>query len=120
MDKFQVLQSFWEGFGLPAYDADTVPDEAQLPYITYSPVWDDFGQTTIMNASIWYRSSKWAEITRKAEQISDMITRGGKVLNYDSGALWIKKGTPWAQRMGDPEDDSIRRILLNIEVEYFD
>ena len=36
----------------------------------------------------------------------------------DEGAIWIKLGTPWAQRMSDSTDDSIRRIVLAIEVEY--
>ena len=55
----------------------------------------------------------------KAEEIAEFITRGGRMVKYDDGAIWIQKGTPWAQRMGDP-DDMIRRIVLSVVVEFLD
>lgn len=119
MNKMQAYQSFLEGFGLPVYDSGTVPDDAELPYITYSPVYDSFGYTIPTNISLWYRGTKWDAISLKAEEISERITRGGIMLRYDDGAMWIQKGRPWAQRMTDP-DDTIRRIVLNIEIEFVD
>jgi hypothetical protein len=38
MNKSQALQSFWESFGIPAYNEYTVPDNAEMPYITYSVI----------------------------------------------------------------------------------
>jgi hypothetical protein len=38
---------------------------------------------------------------------------------YDKGVIWFKKGNPFLQRMADP-DDAIRRIVVNIEVEYLE
>lgn len=35
MDRAQAIHSFWNSFGLKAYDENTVPDNAKLPYITY-------------------------------------------------------------------------------------
>ena len=34
-NKWQTLQAFFEGFGRTAYDENTVPDDAALPYLTY-------------------------------------------------------------------------------------
>lgn len=117
MTKMQALNSFWNGFGLTAYDESTVPDNAPLPYITYSAGEDDFNHPVSLTASIWYRSKTWVDITNKLDQISEWISRGGIMVAYDQGAMLIRKGTPFAQRVKD-EDDSIRRIYMNIEVEF--
>ena len=69
MDKAQTLHNFWSGFGLPAYASGTVPDNAILPYITYDVSTDSFDYVVNLNASLWYRSMKWDEISQKAEEI---------------------------------------------------
>lgn len=120
MNKIQTLHSFWSGFGLKAYDETSVPDDAQLPYITYEVSDDQFGEPRIQSASLWYHSSSWADITAKEQEIADFITRGGRMLKYDGGAIWLQKGTPWAQRMAEPNDEMIRRIVLTVVVEFLD
>lgn len=120
MDKFQALQSFWESFELPAYDENTVPtgDSAPtLPYITYDAVTSNFGSTVALSGSLWYYGTSWSQITTKMLEIQSEIGRGGKMIPMDDGALWIKQGNPFAQRMADP-NDMIRRIYMNIEVEF--
>lgn len=118
MNNIQALHSFWSSFGLKAYDETSVPDDAQLPYITYEVSDDDFGHTLAQTASLWYRSSSWADITEKEMQIADFIGRGGRMIAYDGGAIWLQKAQPWAQRMSDPSDEMIRRIVLNVQVEF--
>jgi len=120
MNKMQALHHFWSSFGLPAYDGTSVPDVAALPYITYEAVSDEFGNTVPATASLWYRSTSWADITAKEMQISDYITRGGLMIRYDDGAMWIQKASPWAQRMSDPNDDMVRRIVMNVTIEFMD
>ena len=119
MNKTQALNNFWNSFDLPAYDVSSVPDGAALPYITYSVAEDDFGYPVSLSASIWYRSMRWDDISLKSKQIANKITRGGIIVSYDDGAIWITKGTPFAQRIQD-EDNSIRRIFINVEVEFLD
>lgn len=124
MNKVQAYQSFWSSFGLTAYDENTVPDDAMTvndgKYITYEMSDSDFGNTVALTASIWYRGYSWAEITEKELSIANEISRGGKLIPCDGGAIWIQKGSPWAQRMPDSSSDSIRRIVLNVEVEFLD
>ena len=117
MDSVQTLHKFWSGFGLPAYDETTVPDDAKVPYITYEASDDFFGSNLSLTASLWYRSTSWQAITEKEKEIANAISLGGKMLQCDEGAIWIKRGTPWAQRMSDSSDNMIRRIVLNIELE---
>lgn len=120
MDKAQAIYNFWAGFALPAYDETQVlPEDAPLPRITYETATDSFGQEIALTASLWYYSTSWKDITQKAAEISQSIGMGGKIIRTDNGALWIKRGSPFAQRMGD-SNDSIRRIVLNISAEFFE
>lgn len=120
MTKEQALTKFWESFGLAAYDENSVPsgeNKPSYPYITYNVITGSFGSDISLTASLWYKSSSWAAITNKADEISKVIGLGGIMLTYDDGAIWIKRGDSFAQRMNDP-NDSIRRIYLNIIAEY--
>lgn len=120
MDKVQAINDFWNGFDLKAYDAVSVPDEAQMPYITYEISTDSFGQQLSQTASIWYRSASWKDVQQKEMEIADYIGRGGLMIQYDDGAVWLRKGTPWAMRIVGEGDEYVRRIALNVEVEFID
>lgn len=120
MDKEQALYAFWAGFNWPAYDEQTVPDEATLPYITYEDAVSGFNNDIALTADLWYRSREWSQITAKAKEIVAAIGRGGKLVQYKGGAFWIKLSTPNYTRTSDPSDDGVRRIKFNLTIEYFD
>lgn len=121
MNKIQALNQFWQdASGLQVYDETSVPDDAQLPYLTCEFTSDSFGTELALTASLWYRSASWVAITQKEITISDYIGRGGRMVAYTDGAFWIRKGTPWAQRMSEASDDMIRRIVLNVSIEFID
>lgn len=120
MDKFMALQSFWASFGIDAYDENTVPAgeyRPELPYITYEVSVSDFRHPVLLHASIWYYGTSWAPITAKLAEVESALANGGIFLPCDDGAIWITKGTPFAQRMSDP-NDMVRRIYLNTTAEY--
>jgi len=120
MDKAQALHEFWSSFSLVAIDEQSAYDETiDLPdnYITYEVQTANFGDSVALTASLWYKSTSWAAITQKADEIAEYIGWGGKVLPIDYGYIWIKLGTPFAQRMS-AEQDNIRRIVLNISVDF--
>lgn len=120
MNKAQALQQFWSGFGLPAYAENTVPDNAVLPYITYDVSTDSLDAPMVLNASLWYRSMSWKDISLKAEEIAQyIVTMYPPSIQIDSGRMYITKGSPFAQRMGDEGGTDIRRIVLTVNVEFF-
>ena len=116
-DKWTALNKFWNRFEIPAYDEHTVPEGAQTPYITYEAATADLDEKVPLTASIWYKSNSWAEISRKATEISDYIG-GGAGEMYEGGRMWVTKETPFAQRMEEPDDRLIRRIVISIAVEF--
>ena len=118
MTKAAAIYQFWSGFGLTAYEENTVPTDATFPYITYQLVTDSFDREVPVTASLWYRSESWTGINAKTEEISQKISRGGKIISCDDGAIWMKRGQPFAQSMGDKSDDLIKRKYLNITAEF--
>ena len=118
MTKASALYQFWNSFGLIAYEENTVPDDASFPYITYQLVTDSFDREIRLTASLWYRSESCTAINAKTEEISQKISRGGKIISCDGGAIWLKRGQPFAQNMGDESDDLIKRKYLNITAEF--
>lgn len=120
MDKWQAIQSFWSGFGVPAYDEATVPSGGSLPdfpYITYNVQTGAMDDFILLTASIWDRSNSWVRVSNIADQIAEFIGYGYALIEIDDGYVVIRRGAPFAQRMSD-EDDSIRRIIITINVEY--
>lgn len=120
MDKEQAIHSFWSSFGLPAYDENTVPDDAVMPYITYSVSTGSLEDQLSLGGSVWYRSTSWAEAARKVNQIAEFIGAGGhRIMRIDDGYLYLTKGVPFSNRMSDPGDDMTRRVYINVNAEFF-
>ena len=127
MTKAAAIYQFWNSFGIKAYEENTVidadeegnPVEPTFPYITYQLVTDSFDREVSATASLWYRSESWTAINAKTEEISAHIGLGGKIIKCDGGRIWIKRGQPFAQNMGDESDDLIKRKYLNLTFEFF-
>ena len=121
MTKEAALYNFWASFGLPAYDESSVPtgDNAPpFPYITYQVSTSYFENPVILSASVWYRSTSWVDANAKAQEIGSKISRGGILLRCEGGAVWISRGSPFAQSMGDSSDPEIKRKYLNITAKF--
>lgn len=118
MDKAQALHTFWSGFGIPAYDENSVPDDAVMPYITYTVATDSIDNPVPLTASIWYDSTAWDTISQKAEEVAETVGKQGHLsIPVDGGYLYMTKGTPFIQRMPDTSD-TVKRIYINIMVEF--
>ena len=118
MTKAAAIYQFWSGFGLTAYEENTAPEDAAFPYITYQLVTDSFDREVAATASLWYRDESWTAINAKTEEIGEYIDNTLPI-KCDGGRIWIKRGQPFAQNMGDESDDLIKRKYLNVNIEYF-
>ena len=115
MDRWEALYAFWASFGVPAYESNSVPDlkEIAFPFISYDAVSAAWDSNALCNASVWTRSSSWAAADALADAIEARIF-GGCNIPYDGGTIWITPESPFAQSMGDPDDDRIKRKLLSV------
>lgn len=125
MNKMQALDAFWSSFGWDALEENVFYDkrsrgvEIDFPLITYSVSLDNIGNPVDMNASLWDRHSSWKTVFEKSEEIAEAITKMyPPAIKLDKGRLYIYKGRPFGQMMGDPDDEYIRRLYLNITAEY--
>ena len=118
MTKAAAIYQFWSSFGLTAYEENTVPTDAAFPYVTYQLVTDSFDREIAATASLWYRGESWTAINAKTEEISKKIGASGKKIAVDGGGIWIKRGRPFAQNMGDESDDLIKRKYINISIVF--
>lgn len=120
MTKGQALYNFWSGFGLPAYDENTVPENPGERYITYTTQTDSIGNVLNLYGNIWdMNSNSWQFVSEKAEEIAEAIVRRHPIsYGIDNGRLYIAKGSPFAQRMSDPGSDRVRRMYINIQAEF--
>lgn len=114
MDRWEAQYSFWASFGVPAYEENSVPDldEVTFPYITYQAVTSPFDGDAMVNASIWTRSTSWLSADQLSDAVETRLKNGGATVPYTGGLLWYTAETPFAQNMGDPDDDRIKRKLL--------
>ena len=127
MTKAAAINEFWNSFGLKAFEENTLLDvdendqeiKPEFPYITYQLVTDSFDREVAATANIWYRTTGWKAINAKTEEIAQHIGLGGKIIKCDGGRIWIKRGQPFAQNMGDERDDLIKRKYLNLTFEFF-
>ena len=120
MDKWQGLDSFWQSFGIPAYDENSVPDDATLPYITYEAAIGSFGDVVPLSASVWYYGQSWADVSQKVDEISRKMN-GWHLVSLGAGQyIYLKKNQVglFAQRMKDP-NDLIKRISISFSAEFF-
>ena len=121
MNKYGAIQKFFEGFGLPAFPQQTVPtsgdEKPAYPYLTYEFYAGSDQDVVQISASLWYRTESMTGINAMTETISRAVDTA-KMIPCDAGAMIIRKGTPFAQPMGDPEDDMIKRKLLLFDVSF--
>lgn len=118
MDKAQAIHKLWSSFGLTAYDQNSVPENAVMPYITYGVMTGALNDVMTISGSLWYNSASWAEISRKADEIAQTIGSHGYYIDkVNGGYMWVTLGRPFAQRMTDT-NDMVRRIYINLNAEF--
>lgn len=111
----KALYSFLSGFSIPAYDAQDVPNEATLPYITYRNVEPRWDQPTSLTATVWYPGTSYSEIFAKVDEIKQALGEGLRVPVDSGGCLWLFQDTPFAQ-VQNSNSDNVRAVYLMIGI----
>lgn len=110
-----ALKQFFSSFGIPAYLSDNIPDNVQMPYITYDLIEPAPFVKGLLNASVWYRSTSTEEVSAKVDQIGQAIGNG-RTLTTESGSVTLFKehGGAFAQIRNDPNRETKRAFLSMI------
>jgi len=131
MNKQQAYNEFWSRFGVFAFEENSVPTDDvieqliksgpiknKFPYITYQVIIDDLDHSVFPISQIWDKNTSWERADLLSNQISEYI-QNTKTIRLDNGRMFITKGTPFAQHMSEQGDSTIKRIVLNLGVEFF-
>lgn len=107
-------------FGIPAMPSSSVPYDQQFPYITYDlAIGEWLGGEVNMPVNVWYRTESEEQPNAKVRQLSEFFGNGGVIVPCEGGAIWFKKGSPWAQAVTiEGENEGVKRRYVNINLEY--
>ena len=113
----KALQAFFSGFGIPAYNENTIPDDAELPYITYPLREPEWNQKTTFYAIVYYRSadSNLPSLTKADEIVREI--GGGIELTIDGGYIVLWPETPRVQAM--PPNGDVRPAYINLSINAY-
>lgn len=119
MTKAAALYQFFSSFGMPAYTSTSVPDGVTFPYLTYELITSAFKAGEVgLTVNLWFYTTSEAIPNAKAEELSEAIGMGGKILKCDGGYIWLKRGSPWCQSLSDETSPTIKRRYINVTAEY--
>lgn len=111
-----ALYNFFSGFGLPAYVEYSPPDEAELPYITYQLAEPNWRDPTPLYARVWYRSTSYAAINAKVDEIRAAFFQDGAdncvSIPTSGGAIYLSDFN--AQVMPMEGDDTLKCQYLTM------
>lgn len=113
----KALNDFFSSFGIPAYAEDTVPDNAELPYITYPLREPEWNTKATFYANVRYRNqtSNLDSLT-KADEIIRAIADGIR-LPIEGGYVVLWPETPAVQTM--PPESDIRAAYINLAINAY-
>lgn len=110
-----TLKTFVGSFGLPAYCANTVPDDVQLPYLTYPNVEPEWNQKTTFYIQGWFNATDNDTLITKADQILREVGTG-IILGMDEGSLVIYPENPSFQQM---TEENVQSFYLNFSLNSY-
>ena len=120
MDRWSALYAFWSGFGIPAYEENSVPTGSlrpNYPYITYEAMATPWNGDVLMSASVWTRSTSWEQADALADAVEAKI-KDGYILPYDGGIIYITANDTFAKHLSEPDDDMVKRVLLGPRFQF--
>lgn len=124
MTKSEVIHAFFSGFGLRAYEENSVPEyldgdmtqENNPPYLTYQYGTDDFrGYPVPVTVNLWDYSDSWTFLREKTEEISQYIGRFSRLV-CDDGYIAVSKGSPFSEPVTFSRP--YKRVVLNLYLTF--
>lgn len=117
MNKYQALYEFYNSFGIPAYEENSVPENAELPYITYEIMTADLDMDNVaISCQIYFKSNSLMKVNAITEKLYNALS-GGKKLKCDAGYIVLYRGRPFAQNRPSG-DKTVKAKYINISADY--
>lgn len=123
LTKIEAIYQFFAGFGVPAFEQNSVPDgkdRPAYPYITYELRPDRFGDydTSVM-FSVWDDNNSIERVVSISDSIARSLGRIGKVLKCDGGYVLMIADTPFCDIRAEESARTIKRALCSVKMRYY-
>ena len=115
LNTAKTLKTFFGGFSLPAYTLESVPDDVDLPYITFPLVEPEWGEQANFYCQVWYRKNQLAALLAKADAIVKAIGVM-KEFDQDGGHLVIYPSSPLIQIL---TDETTQSAYINLAINAY-
>lgn len=124
----QALYKFWSNFGMPAYQADMVPDGTPFPYVTFETVYGSPFGANFLTARMWKKDkigdNAMPHVASFLEQVKSAIPPQGVKLEADGGFFILYPNTAsFLSYETDPstENESLKLITgrVSCEIHYY-
>ena len=112
-----ALYRFLSGFSIPAYNEQLVPDDAQLPYLTYplvEPEWNT-PATFYVNVHTLKNASNFDSVQKADEIVAAIGT--GVLIPCTGGVVALYPQTPLIQAM--PTENDVRTTYINLQLNAY-
>ena len=112
-----ALYGFFSGFDIPAYGTNTVPDDAELPYLTFPLTEPEWSSSASFYVTVYYRNevSNYQSLS-KADEIVQAIGPG-VYLECEGGIIMLTPMTPLIQEL--PPDGDVRGAYINLQINAY-
>lgn len=114
MTKSESLHKWMSSHGLIAYPMYAVPNNAELPYLTYSKGFSPDGYAAAIH--LYYRTSSEAVPDAKAEEICEKLRCGGLQLAVDNGTLFLTLDNPEWYAVSDQAEPDYKHRVINVNI----
>lgn len=113
----KTLKTFVGSFKLPAYATMSIPNDVQLPYLTYPLVEPEWNQKATFYIQGWYKTTSYAEMMEKCDEIIREIGTG-IIINTENGYMVIYPETPLVQFLND-ESNGTKSFYINLSINSY-
>lgn len=109
------LYAFYSSFGIPAYQTDSVPDDAALPYLTYLYQEPRYDLPATHYCMVYMRTNSNDALLALAGEIVRAVGEGAVL----PGGTVIRPSSPLVQIMVDGADPDVREAYINLQLNAF-
>lgn len=113
-----ALYNFWSSFGIPAWVEYHVPDDAEMPYITYELTDPNWKEQAAIRARVWYRDFSFERISAKLDEIKEKIG-DGYTMAVDDGMIAIFTDDPFIQFQPYEDETGVKVAYLSCILNAF-
>lgn len=117
MNQAQALYSWFSGFDIPAHPAQAVPDDAVLPYMTYTPVFGDFDYPVSITVNCWAHTESEVAVFDMIQAVVNKV-KAQPIYVYDGGSIRFSYDTPYGADVPNDIDPGLKVKMMNLTAEF--